>query len=144
MAKGTTFDSDLLKLIFQATAIANLADNAATSPLTNLYVSLHVGDPSAGNQNTSETVYTGYARVAVSRNSAGWTVTGANATNAGATTFPACNGATGNTVTHVAIGKNATGVAGEVYYAGALTSNLAISNGITPSFAGGNLTITES
>ena len=38
-AKGSTFSNDLLKLIFNATAIANIADNAASGPLTNLYVS---------------------------------------------------------------------------------------------------------
>jgi hypothetical protein len=144
MPKGTTFDNDLLKLIFQATAIANVADNAASGPLTNLYVALHTGDPSAGNQNTSESLYSGYARVAVSRNSSGWTVTGANAVNAGAITFPACNGGTNSTVTHASIGKNASGVAGEVYYSGALNNSLAISNGITPSFGASNLTVTES
>jgi hypothetical protein len=143
MAKGTTFDNDLLKLIFQGTAIANLADNAAASPITNLYVALHTADPSAGNQNTSEIVYTGYARVAVARNGTGWTVTGASAVNAGAVTFPACSGGS-NTAAYVSIGKNATGVAGEIYYSGALNSNLAISNGITPQFGAGNLNTTES
>jgi hypothetical protein len=143
MAKGTTFDNDLLKLIFQGTAIANLADNAAASPITNLYVALHTADPSAGNQNTNEIAYTSYARVAVARNSTGWTVTGANATNANATTFPACTGLTA-TAAYVSIGKNATGVAGEIYYSGALAANLSISSGITPQFAAGNLTATES
>jgi len=38
MSKSNAFENSLLKLIFNATAIANLADNAATSPLTNLYV----------------------------------------------------------------------------------------------------------
>jgi hypothetical protein len=33
-AKGNTFENDILKLIFNATAIANIADNAAASPLT--------------------------------------------------------------------------------------------------------------
>src|SRR5574340_1328219 len=76
MAKGTTFDNDLLKLIFQATGIANMADNASVSPLTNLYVSLHTADPgAAGNQTTNEVAYTSYARVAIARTSAGWTVT---------------------------------------------------------------------
>jgi hypothetical protein len=143
MSFGVTFDNDLAKLIFQATAIANLADNAGTSPLTNLFVALHTADPSAGNQNTSEVAYTGYARVAVPRNSSGWTVSGANATNAGATGFPACTGGS-NTAAYVSIGKNNTGVAGEIYFSGALNSNLAISNGITPSFAAGNLTVTLS
>jgi hypothetical protein len=45
MSKSNAFENDLLKLIFNATAIANLADNAASSPLTNLYVSLHTADP---------------------------------------------------------------------------------------------------
>lgn len=36
MSKGNTFENDLLKLIFQGVAIANIADNAASSPLTNL------------------------------------------------------------------------------------------------------------
>ncbi len=41
-----------------------IADNAATSPITNLYVSLHTGDPGeAGDQTTSEAAYTSYARV---------------------------------------------------------------------------------
>ena len=51
MSKGNTFENDLMLLVFNATAIANLADNAGTSPLTNLYVSLHTADPGeAGNQ----------------------------------------------------------------------------------------------
>ena len=143
MPKGTTFDNDLLKLIFQATAIANLADNG-TSPITNLYVALHTADPSAGNQNTSEATYTGYGRVAVSRNAAGWTVTTNNAVNAGAVTFPQCNGANNSNCTHASIGKNNTGTAGTVYYSGTLTTPLLVSNGVTPSFNASNLTVTES
>jgi len=141
MAFGTTFDNDLLKLIFQGTAIANVADNAASAPLTQLFVALHTADPSAGNQNTSEVVYTGYARVAVNRNSTGWTVTGASSVNANAVTFPACTGGS-NTAAFVSIGKNNTGVAGEVYFSGALAANLAISNGITAQFAASNLNTT--
>jgi hypothetical protein len=72
---GDTFRNDLLKLIFNATPIANIADNAATSPLTSLYVSLLSAWPgSAGNQTTNELAYTGYARVAVARTSGGWSV----------------------------------------------------------------------
>lgn len=83
MPKGTTFDNDLLKLIFNGTAIANLADNAASSPYTNLYLSLHTADPtSAGNQTSSETSYTNYARVAVTRNTGGWTVSTNQVSNA--------------------------------------------------------------
>ena len=55
MPKSNTFCNDWLKLVFNATATANLADNAGTSPLANLYVSLHTGDPGAAGQSTSET-----------------------------------------------------------------------------------------
>jgi len=140
MPFGTTFDTDLLKLIFAGNTITNLAINATSSPLTNLFVALHTADPSAGNQNTSEVAYTGYGRVAVSRNSAGWTVSGNNAVNANAVTFPACTGGS-NTAAFVSIGQNNTGTAGEVYFSGALNSNLAISNGITPQFGSSNLSI---
>ena len=76
MSKGDTFENDLLRLIFNATAIGNIADNAATSPLTQLFVSLHTADVGeAGSQTTNEVAYTGYARVGVNRNTGGWTVT---------------------------------------------------------------------
>ena len=67
---GNTTENDIAKLIYQATAIANLADNAATAPLTNVFVALHTADPGeAGDQTTSEATYTGYARIAVARTS---------------------------------------------------------------------------
>lgn len=142
MAKGTTFESDLLKLIFQATTVTALAQNAAGG-IANLYVSLHTADPSAGNQNNSEAAYTGYNRVSVPRNSTGWTITTNSCVNNGAITFPACSGGSAN-VTYVAIGENTGGTAGEIYYAGALNAQLNISNGITPQFNSSNLQITES
>ena len=75
MSKSNTFETDILALLFNATPIANVADNAATSPLTSLFVALHTADPGeAGVQNTTEAAYTGYARVAVARTSGGWTV----------------------------------------------------------------------
>lgn len=139
MSLGNTFENDLVKLVFNATAIANIADNAATSPLTNLYVSLHTADPGeAGDQTTSESAYTSYARVAVARTSGGWTVTNNQAQNTAAINFPACTGGT-STVTYVGIGTASSG-AGKLLASGALTSSLAVSSGITPSFAINQLT----
>lgn len=140
--KGATFANDVVLLIFNATAIANIADNAATSPLTNLFVSLHTADPGpAGNQTTSEATYTSYARVSVARTSGGWTVASAQSKNVAAVTFPACTGGT-NTITHAAIGTATSGT-GKLLYTGALTSSLAVSSGITPQFAINALTTTE-
>lgn len=141
MPKGTTFENDILKLIFQATAIANLAQDGS-SPITNIYAALHTADPSAGNQLTNEASYSGYARVAVARNAAGFTVTGNNCVNAGAINFPACNGANSSNCTHVSLGMNAS-AASKVLYSGSLNNALNVSNGITPSFGASNLTVTE-
>ena len=143
MPKGATFDNQFLKLIFNATAIANMADNAASSPYTNLYLALHTADPtSAGNQTSSEATYTNYTRVAVVRTSGGWTVSTNTVSNAALVQFPQC-GITGNTVTYVSIGT-ATSGAGELLYSGALSASLAVANLIQPQFAIGQLVATES
>lgn len=142
MSKGNSWETDLLKLLLTATALANIADNAAASPNTNIYVSLHTGDPGeAGDQTTNEATYTSYARVAVARSGSGWTVASGAAENAGAITFPACTGGS-NTITHFGVGKSSSG-AGYLYYKGALSASLAVSSGITPAFAAGALDITE-
>jgi hypothetical protein len=141
MSKGNTFENDLLKLIFNATAIANMADNAASSPLTNLYVSLHTADPGeAGDQTTSEATYTSYARVAVARTSGGWTVTANSVSPAASIDFPAATGGT-NTITHWAVGTAVSG-AGKLLYSGTVTPNIAVSSGVTPRLTTAS-TITE-
>jgi hypothetical protein len=141
VGKGATFDNDLLKLIFNATNITGLADNTATSPLTNLYLSLHTADPtSAGNQTSSEATYTSYARVAVARSTAGWTVTGNSVSPAAAISWPACTGGT-NTITNFAVGTAATGT-GKILYSGTITPNISVASGVTPQMTTAS-TITE-
>lgn len=141
MSKGNTFENDLLKLIFNGTPIADIADNDATSPLTNLYVSLHTADPGeAGDQTTSEATYTSYARVAVPRNSGGWTVTANSVSPTADINFPAGTGGAG-TVTHFAIGTLESG-AGKILYKGAITPNIVTGNGITPQLTTAS-TVTE-
>ena len=142
MAKGATFDNDLLKMIFNAVAIANICDNAASSPLTNLYVSLHTADPtSSGNQSSSEATYTGYARVAVARTTGGFTVSGNSVSPASTVSFPACTGGT-NTITNFAIGTASSG-SGKILYTGTVTPNISVSNGVTPQLTTAS-TVTES
>jgi len=131
MSKGNTWENDFVKLTFQATAIANIADNAATAPLTNLYVSLHTADPGeAGSQTTSECAYTSYARVAVARTSGGWTVTNNSVSPAANIDFPQATGGS-ETATHFAVGTASTG-AGKLLYSGTITPTIAIANGVTP------------
>lgn len=131
MSKGNTFENDWLKLIFNGTPIADLADNDATAPLTSLYVSLHTADPGeAGDQTTSEATYTGYARVAVARTTAGWTVTNNSVSPAANIDFPLCTAGT-NTITHFVVGTLET-TAGKLLYSGTVTPNIAVSNGVIP------------
>lgn len=141
MSKSNTFENDLLKLIFNATAIGNMADNAAASPLTNLFVALHTADPGeTGVQNTSECAYTGYARVAVARTSGGWTVTNNSVSPAANVDFPPCTAGT-ETATHFSVGVAVSG-ATKILYRGSLSPTIAIANGVTPRVAAGT-TITE-
>lgn len=145
--KTDVFENDFLKLIFNGTAIANIADNAASSPLTNLYVSLHTADPTdaaASGQSTNETTYTGYARVAVARTSGGWTV----ATAAGVTTavpvanitFGQCTAGTAS-ITHVGIGTASSGT-GKLLFSGSLTPAISVAVGVVPQITTAS-TITE-
>jgi len=143
MPKSTSASNSILALIFNATAWADIAENDSSSPATNLYLSLHTADPGVGgSQTTNETSYTNYARIAIVRTTSGWDVPSGGATaNAALAQFAQC-GASGATLTHVAIGTGASGT-GLVLYAGALTSSLAVANGIQPQFAAGSLDVTE-
>lgn len=133
-AKGNTFINDLLKLLFNNTAIANIGDAGGLQPSAAagvLYVSLHTADPGAGgSQNTSEAAYPGYARIGVARSGAGWTVTGQSVSPAAMIQFPPGTGV-GELCTFAAVGTSLNG-AGKVLYRGALTPNITTGNGITP------------
>ena len=143
MPKSTTTCNNLLKLLFNATAWATVADNAAATPLTNLYLSLHTADPGIGNaQTTNEVAYTNYVRIPIARTSGGWTVATNTATNTALAQFAQC-GVTGASATHLAIGTAVSG-AGNVLYAGALSATLTIANLIQPQFNAGAATVTES
>lgn len=143
MGKSTATSNSLLKLVFNATAWANIADNAASSPATVLYAALHTADPGVGGtQSTNEVSYTSYARVSVARTTAGWTAsTSASTSPVAAITFPAGTGGSG-TATYGSIGMLASG-AGIILYSGPVTPNIVLGSGITPVLGTGS-TITES
>lgn len=129
---GDTMENDLLKLLFNATTIANVAINATSSPITIVAVALHTADPGeAGTQQTSEASYTSYARVSVTRDSSNWIVTNNSVSPNAAITFPAGTGGSG-TVTYWSVGKTASG-ATTLWFSGTVTPNIVTGNGITPS-----------
>lgn len=132
MSMGNTFENDLLKLIFNATAIANIADNAASSPITAIYVSLHTADPGeAGNQTTSEISYTGYARIGVNRNGGGWTVTNNSVSPVANIEFGEMTAGAGGTVTYVGFGTASSGT-GKLLFSGTVSPNISVVNGVIP------------
>lgn len=144
MSMSNALETAILSLLFENANLANIGDatglRGSTTP-GSFYIGLHTADPGeAGAQNTSEAAYTGYARVAVARSTSGWTVVGNTVSNDAVVTFGACTAGT-STVTHFSLGSDASG-AGNLFLSGALTGSLAVSAGITPSFAIGALTCT--
>lgn len=149
MSASDTCESGLLALVLQNAGFANIGDATGLRGSTvagSLYISLHTADPGeTGTQATNETVYTNYVRVAVTRASGagGWTISGTAPTsgsNTSVVTFATC-GATGATLTHFGVGTTSSG-ATTLLFSGALTSSLAVSNGVTPSFAAAALAVT--
>jgi hypothetical protein len=143
--KSDTFELDILKLIFNGTAISNIADNATSSPLSNLFISLHTADPTdAGTQDVSEANYTGYTRVAVARTTGGWTCATAGGVSSAkpvaAISFGACTGGS-SAITHFAIGVASTG-ASKILYAGSVSPSITVTAGITPQLTT-NTSVTE-
>lgn len=130
--KGNTWINDYLKLLLNATAVANIADNAATSPLTNLYLSLHTATLSASStQTSSEAAYTSYARVAVARTTGGFTAASSQSSALVATaSFPAATGGS-ETETYAMLGTDVSGTGKNLYW-GAISPTLAVSSGVTP------------
>lgn len=135
MSLTNAAETAILLLLFENANWANVGDVTGLRGSTTAgswHVSLHTADPGeAGNQTTSEISYTGYARVAVARSSAGWTVTGASVVPDANIDFGAMTGGAGGTVTHFGIGTDASGV-GNLIFKGTVTPNIVTTTGVTP------------
>lgn len=142
MPKGTVTCNNFLALLYNATAWANIADNAAASPVTNIKMRLATASyTGASNGSSNETAYTNYAAQDVARTTGGWTAPSGGATsNAAAVEFPQC-GVTGATITSACTSKGAG--ASEIFHYGDLNASIAVANQIQPRFAIGAITITE-
>lgn len=144
MSATNAFENKLLSLIFENADAANIGDATGlrgSSTAGVFYISLHTGDPGeTGNQTTSEAAYGSYARQSVARSTAGWTVTSGVADNDSAITFPEATSGS-ETETYFGIGSDTSGT-GNLDLYGALSAGLAVSTGITPNFAAGDLDVT--
>lgn len=146
MPKSTDAANRIVNLMYRATAWPTVADNAASTPLTNVVVALHTATLTAAtnSQAENEVAYTNYARQNVAR-STGWAAASGGATsNAALLQFPQ-SGATGATLAAVSTGTTISG-ATPVWHYGTLNSTITIgaSASITPQFLTGALVITES
>lgn len=134
MSKSNTFENDLLLLLFNNTNISNFGDATGlrgTSAAGSLYLALHTADPGeAGDQTTSEVAYTSYARKAVARSGAEFSVSGNQVSLVNNQDFPPGTGGSG-TATHWSIGTAASG-AGRILYKAALSPSIVCGNGVTP------------
>jgi hypothetical protein len=131
MSISNATETNILALIFNATAWADYAENDSSSPHTQIAVALHTADPGeGGTMSTNEVGYTNYARVNVNRNSGGWTVSGGSVSPVANIDFPAGTGGSG-TVTHFAVGKTGGG-ATDILWSGTVTPNIVTGDGITP------------
>lgn len=110
-----------------------------------LYLSLHTGTIGAGgNQLTNEVAYTGYARIPVTRNSSGSFTAAASGASENNALLQFGNPTAGSfpiTVTHVALGENASG-AGTVIEFTSLNNNLIVNQNVQPQLAVGTLDFT--
>ena len=146
-SKKDTFETGILDLIFKNANLAVIGDATGLRGSTaagNFYIALYTVAPTDSTQGTEVTAagWNSYARVAVARTSGGWTTSANNASNTAAVTFPQC---TANSCTVIAFSINTASslAANDAIYWGDLTSNLAVSNGITPEFAIGDLDVFE-
>jgi hypothetical protein len=124
----------LLDLFFLNTAWANVGDASGlqgSASAGSFWISLHTADPGvAGNQTTNETSYGGYVRVAVARNSGGWTRTAQTISPTANITFAACTSGSA-TITHAGLGTASSGT-GHLLSVGPVSPNIAVSAPIAP------------
>jgi hypothetical protein len=126
-----SFENGLSLLFFNATNWANIADDAASAPITNWQLSLHTATPTdSGNQESSEIAYTSYAREAVARGVGGFTVAAGVTTLAANVDFTTGTGGSG-TATYMGLGTAASG-AGILELYGTITPSIVCGNGVTP------------
>jgi len=134
-SKSDACENALLLLLFNNSNFANVGDATGLRGSTtagSFYLSLHTADPGeTGTATTSETAYTGYARVAVARSGAGFVVTGNSCSPAANTDFGECTASPGGALTYFGVVTSASG-AGTLMYSGALSPSITNAVGVIP------------
>ena len=145
MAKGSTYEGQLLSLLLCNQQVSGISLTSAGGSLTGLWSALHTADPTAGTgQNQSEVSFTGYARVLTTRSTVGFVVSGygpATASPVSPITFPQLTSTSTGTATYWSIGSSSSGT-GQIFYSGALSPAINLGQNVTPQITTGS-SITE-
>ncbi len=144
MSAQDFFEDDNLEHLFINLALPNLGDAAGLQPSAgagSFFTSLLTALPaeSVSDQTVNEATYTPYARIGVARSAAGWTVAAGVVDNDSPITYAQATSGT-DTLTHFGLGFLVSG-AGFLDMVGVLATALAVSVGITPEFASGDLDV---
>lgn len=133
MPLSTSAGNSLALLLFNNTAWTNFGDAGglrATVSAGSLFIALHTADPGVGgDQTTSEAAYGSYARQAVARSAAGFTVSGKTVTLVSNVTFPARTSGE-ETELYASIGTLTSG-AGVILAVGLLSPSVTVSASVT-------------
>jgi len=148
-SKSNSLENQFLLLMLNNTDIANVGDVSGIKGSTvvgDLYLRLYT-DAIVVDESTigTECAYTGYVQygVAVARTAGGWAIVANSVSNAAAVTFGACS-AGSETIRYFSIWKtNVDETEANRLWWGQLGSDLAVSTGVTPSFAIGAIVVTE-
>lgn len=135
MSKSDYYEHAYLLLIFNAVTLDGLAENPVVGAVTHLTVALHTANPGeAGNQATSEIVYTGYARKQVARTAAEWFVSGSNVFPINPIEFPEMTGGAGGIASYASVGD---GLSDHILYSGPIVGGgINIVTGVIPRLKG--------
>ncbi len=140
-ASSNTLETGLAKLIYQNIALANIGDTGGLQPSAvpgSAFLALYTSDPTDADTGT-EATYASYARIAVVRSAAGFTVSGADVSNAAIATFPTSTG-TPNTITHIGTRTAITG--GDLMHYGQLETPITVLTDGIVKFEIGNFKVT--
>ena len=141
MSASDILENAFLNLLLRATALANVADNAASAPLTNLHMALATADPGdAGTMSTSEITYTGYTRMNVARSTGFGAASGGVAALAADLDFPVGSGGSG-TATFANLGRTGGGAV-DSFVSGAISPSIVTGSGIIPRLTATTTTVT--
>lgn len=144
MSAQDFFEDDNLEHLFINLALPNVGDAAGLQPSAgagSFFTSLLTALPaeSVSDQTVNEATYVPYARIGVARSAAGWTVAAGVADNDSPITYAQATSGS-DTLTHFGLGFAVSGV-GFLDMVGVLATALAVSVGITPEFASGDLDV---